>query len=100
MAQAGPPSVYASLRLGGFIPATQALCACAGGGMALEIAPALDIETPLLPGCVTSGASLSLSFVSTESRNGLHDGGSSALGESWSGFLSFLPCLSISLWSP
>lgn len=65
--------------------------------MALEIVTGFEIEAPLLPGFVSSSAYLNLRLFSTKDGNDLHD----RLGalESWSGCLSLLPCLCISLWS-
>lgn len=62
--------------------------------MALEIVTGFQIEMPVLPACVTAGASLNLRFFSAQWKC-IHD----RVGTQgfWSGCLSLLPCLSISL---
>lgn len=55
---------------------------------------ALEIEAPPLPACVTSGASLNLSLVSSRSGSGLRDRVGAQGVMVWLSFL--LPCLSVS----
>lgn len=62
--------------------------------MALEIVTGFEVEAPLLPGCVTPGASLNLRFCSAKNGNDLHDRLGAFGGMVW---LSFPPAMFVHL---